>query len=187
MHGTRWIVVGMLVALTVHAAGTRLMKPGLWEVRIVKQTVDGRDMSAQMAGAADQMQQALASMPPAQRAQMEAMLKQRGAGARGNTSHRICVSPAMANRDTPVVDRSGRCQPQSVEHSGNRTSFAFRCTVDGVTTEGKGTSTVDADLIRTHMETSTTDEHGERHVTQTDNEMKFIGPDCGDVKPPDSH
>ncbi|MCC7269571.1 MAG: hypothetical protein IT468_02505, partial [Rhodocyclaceae bacterium] len=36
------------------------MKAGLWEVKTIKQVVDGQDMRAQM----QQMQQQMASLPP---------------------------------------------------------------------------------------------------------------------------
>ncbi len=169
--------------LAAYAAGMGL-KPGLWEVRIVKEVVDGRDNTAQLAAMGDKMRQALASMPPERRAQMEAMLKQNGAGAATGGGYRICITPAMAKRDTPLVDRDGRCQPATVNHSGNRTTFEFSCTNDGVTTTGKGVATVDGDVMATHVDLSTRDSSGKTRVIQSDTEMKFIGSDCGDVKPP---
>ena len=173
-----------LVALTAEADGIGL-KPGLWEVRVVKQVMDGRDMSAQMAGLNDKMQQAMASMPPEQRAQMEAMMKQRGASMGHDGSTRICVSPEMARRDRPLVDREGRCQPATVTRSGNRATFEFSCTNGGDTTTGKGSSTVGADLISTHVDMTTRKSNGETHATESETEMRFLGPDCGNVKPPD--
>jgi hypothetical protein len=179
-----WVAFAAVVALTAHADGTGL-KPGLWEVRIVKQVVDGRDLSAQMAGLNDKMQQAMASMPPQQRAQMEAMMKQRGAGMGHDGSSRMCVSPEMARRDRPVVDREGRCQPATVTRSGNHATFEFSCTIDGDTTTGKGSSTTGADLISTQVDMKTRKANGETHVTQTETEMRFVGSDCGSVKPPE--
>ena len=52
------------------------MKAGLWEVKTTKQVVDGQDMQAQMR----QMQQQMASLPPEQRKQMEAMMGRQGMG-----------------------------------------------------------------------------------------------------------
>jgi len=43
------------------------MKPGLSEMRVVHQVMDGRDMNAQMSAAQDKMQEALASITPEQR------------------------------------------------------------------------------------------------------------------------
>ncbi len=174
-------IVG-LVALAAYGAGLGL-KPGLWEVRIVKEVVDGRDQTAQMAAMSDKMRQALASMPPERRAQMQAMLGQNGVGA-ADRGYRICITPAMAKRDTPMVDRDGRCQPATVNHSGNRTTFEFSCTKDGVTTTGKGAATVDGDVIATHVDLSSRDSSGKTKEIQSDTQMTFVGSDCGDVKPP---
>ncbi len=179
------VLVAALVTLTAYADGIGL-KPGLWEVRVVKQVVDGRDTSAQTAGVNERMQQALASVPPEQRAQMEAMLKQHGTRTGSDGGTRICVSAEMARRDKPFLDRDGRCQPATVARHGNHATFEFSCTRDGVTTTGKGSSTAGADLIATHLDMSTRQPNGETHVTVSDTEMKFLGSDCGDVKPPDS-
>ena len=178
----------LAATLTAYAAGFGL-KPGLWEIHVVKQVVDGRDMSAQMAGMGEKMQQAMAAMPPEQRAQMEAMMKQHGAGmgagmAKGGNI-RICVSPEMAHRDTPVIDRDGRCQPATVNRSGNTMTYEFSCTNNGVTTAGKGSSTVSGDVISTHVDSTIREASGKTSAMQSDTEMKFVSADCGDVKPPD--
>jgi hypothetical protein len=178
------VVFAAFITLTAYADSVG-RKPGLWEVRIVKQVIDGRDTSAQMAGLKDKMQQAMASMPPEQRAQMEAMMKQRGVGMGNDGSSRICVSPEMARRDKPIVDRDGRCQPATVTRSGNHATFEFSCTSNGVTTTGKGSSTVSADLISTHVDMTTREADGKTHAMETDTEMRFVSSDCGDVKPPD--
>jgi hypothetical protein len=174
-------IVAVLVALsgTAFAQGSGL-KPGLWEVKQLKQVMDGRDMNAQMAAAQAQMQQSLAKLPPEQRKQMEAMMGKQGAG--GGT--RICISPAMAARDKPMVDPDGRCEPAKVSRSGNKTSFEFNCTRDGRTMVGKGESTVSSDLVQTRMDMTTTDATG-RHTMQNESQMKYLGPDCQGIKPAD--
>jgi hypothetical protein len=172
-----------IVAIPAFAAGFGL-KPGLWETRIVKQVVDGRDMSSQIAGASAQMQQAMANMPPEQRARMEAMMKQHGGPAiASDGAIRICISPEMASRDRPIVDREGHCQPAVVNHSGNHTTFEFNCNSNGTAMTGKGESTSTGDLIKTQMEMTRRKANGETHVMQSETEMKFLGSDCGDVKP----
>jgi hypothetical protein len=94
----------LLAGLTALAAGMNL-KPGLWEIKMIKQVVDGRDMTAAMMSMADNMQQAMASMTPEQRAKMQATLGGTGLGT--NNGFRICVSPEMAKRNTPIVDKDG--------------------------------------------------------------------------------
>ena len=184
MKRTVLVAIAALFALAAHADGIGL-RPGLWEVRVVKQVVDGRDTSPQAARVNDRMRQAMASMPPEQRAQVEAMMKQRGAGMGHDAGSRICVSAEMAQRDKPLVDREGRCQPATVTRTGNHATFEFSCTRNGVTSHGKGSATVSADLIATHVDMTSRDAGGETHATESDTEMRFLGADCGDVKPPD--
>jgi Protein of unknown function (DUF3617) len=169
-------------ALEVLAAGIGL-KPGLWEVRVVKQVIDGRDMSAQIAQSATRMEQAMANLPPEQRARLEAMLKQRGIGQDGNGSYRVCITPQMAKRDAPVLDKEGRCKPIKLSHHGDRTSFAFDCSSGRMTTKGKGVATISDELVTTQVDATTQSAQGETHVMHSESEMKYVGPDCGDVKP----
>jgi hypothetical protein len=171
-----------LAALSAYATGVGL-KPGLWEVRVVKQVVDGKDMTAQMAAQAGQMQQTLAKMPPEQRAQMEAMFKQKGISQGSDGSYRLCVTPEMAKRDAPVVDKDGRCQPTKVTHSGNQTTYEINCSSNGTTTVGKGETTAAGDLITTRSDMTMSRAGGPPRVMHSESEMKYLGSDCGDVKP----
>jgi hypothetical protein len=168
-------------ALYGQVAGIGL-KPGLWEVRVVRQVVDGRDISAQLSAAASQMQQALQNMPPEQRAQMEGMLKQHRMG-RGDEGYRICVTPEMARRDTPILDKEGRCRMSKVVHNGQRTSFAFSCSANGTTTTGTGVADLGSERVTTRTDATTQDEKGEKHTIQVESQMKYVKADCGALEP----
>ena len=182
---TRKLIAGFIsmAAIPAFAAGVGL-KAGLWQVRLVKQTVDGRDISSQMTASVQQMQRSMANLPPEQRARMEAMLNQSGVSQDSSGGFRICVSPEMAQRDAPLLDKDGRCQPASVTHSGNKTSFQFSCTTNGVSMSGKGDATVLADTIKTHTEVTTHTSSGAIHEMHSDSEMTYLGSDCGALKPP---
>jgi hypothetical protein len=178
----------IVVSLMGLAAGSGLaagfgLKPGLWETRIVKHLTDGRDTTSQMTGVMSQMQQNLARLPPEQRARMEAMMKERGAmtmGTEGTT--RLCISREMAGRDKPIIDPEGHCQPAKISQSGNHTSFEFNCSTDGTVMTGKGESTAEGDTIVSRVDITRT-ANGEKHVMHNETEMKFLGADCGNVKP----
>jgi hypothetical protein len=177
------IIVSLVVfsATQVLATGFGL-KPGLWASKMTKQTVDGQDRAAQMAGAASQMQAAMASMPPEQRARMEAMMKEHGGPAMGsNGTTKMCITPEQANLDNPIVQKN--CQPATISRSGNHVSFTVNCSVNGVTSTGKGEATSMGDTITTQMDMATHMANGETHTMHFESEMKFLGPDCGDVKP----
>ena len=169
------LAVLITVSSTAFAQGSGL-KAGLWEMKVIQQVMDGRDTNAQMAAAQAQMQQRMASMPPAQRSQMEAMM--------GNQGTRVCISPAMAAKNKPMVDREGRCEPATVNHSGDKTTFEFSCTSDQGTRVGKGESIVSGDTVTTRVDMTMTDAKG-RHTMQSETQMKYLGPDCQGVRPAD--
>ena len=152
------------------------MKAGLWEVKTTKQVVDGQDMQAQRR----QMQQQMASLPPEQRKQMEAMMGRQGMGPGAAT--RMCVSEEMARRDTPVVDPDGRCQPTRMSRSGSTVRYEIDCTMEGRRMVGKGESTASGNTIHSRMDAAMMDGSG-RHTMQTESQMTYLGPDCRGLAP----
>jgi len=57
------LIVAILVIVgTPVLAQSVKMKPGLWETRVERQVMDGKDMTAQMALAQEKMQQAMTNM-----------------------------------------------------------------------------------------------------------------------------
>jgi len=156
------------------------LKPGLWEMKLVHQVMDGRDMSARIAAAQAEVQQAMASMPPEQRRQMEAMAGRQGAGG----GYRICVSGEMAARGMPLMDSGGRCEQSKVNRTGNRTTFEFNCTSRGRSEVGKGETTVNGNLADTRVDMTLTDARGS-HTMQNEMQFKFLGTDCKGIKPVD--
>jgi len=177
----------LILAILITMSGIALaqgagLKQGLWEIKPIKQVMDGRDMSADMASAQSRMQQAMANMSPEQRNQMQTMMGRQGAPAGGGA--RICVSAAMAAKDKPIVDSEGRCEPAKVSHSGNKTSFEFNCTSKGRTMVGKGESTNNGESVTTRMDMTTTDARG-THTMQSEMQMNYLGSDCQRVKPAD--
>ncbi len=172
----------LLILSTAAMAQGSTLRQGLWEVKPISQLIDGKDMTAQMAASQERMQKSIASMPPEQRKQMQAMMGRQGAPAGSGT--RICVSAAMAARDRPMVDPDGRCEPAKVSRNGNRTSFEFNCVTEGRSMVGKGESTASGDLVSTRMDMTTTDAQG-RHTMQSEVQMKYLGADCQGLKPID--
>ncbi len=180
----KWTSAILAILSSTAFAQSPGLKPGLWEVKPIRQVVDGHDMTAQMASANAKMEQAMANMTPAQRKQMEAMMSGQGmpnqsAAASGA---RICISPAMAAQDKPMVDPEGRCEPAKVSRNGNKTSFEFHCAANGRTEVGKGETTVNGDTVTTQVDMTTTDAQG-RHAMQTESQMKYLGPECQGIKP----
>lgn len=175
----------MVAALGIVAAGAHaqsMMKAGLWEIRVVRQVSDGRDMTAQIAGAQAEMQKMMASMSPAQRKQMEAMMGKQAAPA--SDVQRICVSAEMAARDRPAMPAEAGCEPANISRSGSRTSFDINCKPEGRTVVGKGESVLAGDMITTRLDMVMTDARG-RHTIQNESQARYLGPDCQGIKPAD--
>ncbi len=183
----RPIVFASVALLCVGAAAAQAagfgLKPGLWEVHVVRQIVDGQDKTATINGVSAKMQQMMANLPPDQRAKLQAMMKQNGIGSSGGGALRICVTPEMARRDRPVIDAQGRCPPASVTHSGNSTTYSFSCSVDGETTAGTSTAVADGDRITVRSDLTSTAAGGPARAMHNETELRFLGADCGDVKP----
>lgn len=170
------LVLGLSLLAVPAFAGD--MKAGLWEMKTMKQVVDGQDMRAQM----QQMQQQMASLPPEQRKQMEAMMGRQGMSMGAGGATRMCISEEMARRDTPVVDPDGRCQPTKMSRSGSTVRYEIDCTMGGQRMVGKGESTASGNTIHSRMDATTTDASG-RHTMQTESQMTYLGADCRGLAP----
>ncbi len=175
----------MAIAATVAgatAAATEggTVKPGLWEIRLVRQIVDGRDVTALVPAALAGMQQLMGNMTPQQRRQMEATLGRPPA----STTQRICVSPEMAAGDKPLLPPDVKCEPTAFNRGGNRVAFEFSCADQGRTTTGKGESVLASESVATRIDMVTNDANG-RHTWQNDTQARFVGADCGNLKPAD--
>ncbi len=154
------------------------MKAGLWEIKTIRQIVDGQDMRAQM----QQMQQQMASLPPEQRKQMEAMMGRQGMGMGPAGATRLCISEEMAKRDATMVDPEGRCQPTKLSRSGNTVRYEFDCNMEGQRMVGKGESTASGNTIHSRMDATTMGSSG-RHAMQNESQMTWLGADCKGLAP----
>ena len=81
------------------------LKAGLWENRTTLMTVDGKDMAAVLRAAAEQQQKEIASLPPEQRKQAEAVLGRQGGDP---LVRRVCISAEMARNEQLLVPRPAR-------------------------------------------------------------------------------
>lgn len=158
------------------------LKAGLWENRTTLMTVDGKDMAAVLRAAAEQQQKEIASLPPEQRKQAEAVLGRQGGDP---LVRRVCISAEMARNEQLLVPRPARadCEPPTVKREGARSSFSFSCKRDGGTLTGKGESVTEGERISTWLETKGKNGAGKSQSMRAESRMKYLGSDCGDVKP----
>jgi hypothetical protein len=158
------------------------LKAGLWEVTITRQLRNGQDLTAKRAAVLDKMRAAMATMSAEQRQKMEAMLAAQGVQMSGDGASRVCISAAMAARDTPFINPQSHCDTAKLTRSGNSTTVDFSCTRDARTTAGTGRTSVDGDNASVSVDMTTTDASGPLRI-QIDSTLKFVGTDCQGVQP----
>jgi hypothetical protein len=174
----RYIAAAALAGAT-SLASAQSMKAGLWEITNKMQSSSG-----QMEQGMAQMQQQMASMPPEQRKMVEDMMKQRGmsmqGGSAGGMTVKFCMSKEMAERKE-IPSQRGDCKTTRTPVSGNTMKMTFTCTNPPSTGEGEVTFT-GSDAYRMKMVVNTTVQ-GKPERVNMDGTGRWLGADCGDIKP----
>ncbi|MDB5859768.1 MAG: hypothetical protein JWQ76_3457 [Ramlibacter sp.] len=173
-----FVLAAAVLAAACLPAGAQSLKPGLWEIN------NKMKGSSEMDQAMVEMQKQLASMPPDQRKQMEAMMAQRGVrmapAAGGGMTMQMCMTKEMADRnDVPMQDG---CTMTKQQRSGNTMKMAFNCTKPPSSGEGEFTF-MGAEAYKSHMVVKTMAQ-GKPETMEMDAAGKWLGADCGSVKPP---
>ncbi len=166
-----------LMALLSSVAHAQSTKPGLWEIN---QKVGG---NPEMDKAMAEMQQQLASMPPAQRKQMEQMMAAQGVklGQGGGMSVQVCVTPEMAAQQEVPVQKEGDCTTKVQSRSGNTMKVAFSC--KNPPSSGEGTYVFRGDTGYDMKMLVKTTEGGKPVTTTMEGTGRWLGADCGKIKP----
>ncbi len=166
----------LAVNSSAHAEG---MKPGLWEYKGKVSSASG-EMEAAMAEA----REAMASLPPEQRRMMEQMMAARGMemsmGADNTQVMRMCVSAKeAANFD---IQSDPDCRQQTVDRSGNRIKIRFSC---GGESRSRGEADITFSDGSSFSGTVTlhTEDDGEQETMTIQQEGRWLGADCGKLKP----
>jgi len=172
------IVLAGLLAATTLSVGAQTMKPGLWEIS--SKMIGG---TGEMADAMAEMQKEMASMPPAERKQMEAMMAKHGAsmGKPGaGMTLKICLTPDMIKQNQFNQQR-GNCQHSTSPRVGNTLKFSMTCS--NPTSSGEGVVTIiSPEAYSTKMTLSTT-QGGKTEVMKMESASRFLSADCGNIKP----
>lgn len=151
------------------------IKPGLWELNNTVKTGDIQtDAAIQMA-----MQQ-LANMPPAQRAQMEAMLAQNGVsvpkvGGDGSMTVTACVTPEMAAKKELPLNQKGNCTSKTAPTAGGL-DVSFSCT--NPTSSGQGQIRFSDDSHYTMIMDVNTEATGAPQKVKVNSTGRWVGASC---------
>ena len=167
------------LALAVAAAGalpTPPVKPGLWEVRMSVLDADGHEVVAPE-------QAALSRMPPEQRARMAEAMKARGVSmpdANGVT--KACLTKAQFESGSwQQMASDNGCTTNFSTQSATTWKWHSSCTTLKSESDGE-TVFSNAEHYKTKVTTTLT-VMGKTKTSTRLLQGKWIGADCGDVKP----
>ena len=174
---TPLFVAAALLAGVILPATAQSMKPGLWEIH-------NKTNNPEMDQAMAEMQKQMASMPPEQRKQMEAMLAQQGVrmarpGAGGGMTVQSCVTQEMiARNDMPMQEG---CRITQNQRSGNVQKIAFACSKPPSSGEGQFTF-ISPEAYNSKM-TVRAAMDGKTQTSTMETTGKWLKADCGNIKP----
>jgi hypothetical protein len=170
----RWRVLGLVAACAAvaHAQTAPPIKPGLWQVTS-ERTLDGQK--------APDMSQQMATMPPEARKQMEAMMKQRGMDISGGTNNlKICQTREQLDEGRWRNEESG-CKTDFSSRTASLWKWRSVCTQPP--SESEGEARIESPERYTVKVSTVSKRKGEAHTSQMTMNAKWLGADCGDVKP----
>jgi hypothetical protein len=172
----RYLAAAAALCLALPATA-QTIKPGLWEI-------NNKMSGGQMDQAMSEMQKAMAGMSPAERKQMEEMMARQGVkmvapGAGGGMAVQVCMTKEQVERnDMPMQDG---CRMTQNTRSGNTLRMAYTCTRPP--SSGEGTVTFHSSESYTSKMTVKSTEQGRTETMTMDATGKWLGANCGNVKP----
>ena len=179
----RSIVLGSLITIFVVAAAHGVVraqtappiKPGLWQVQSQRE-VDGQKSQI------PDMSEHLKNMPPETRRQMEAVMKQRGVDMSGGNMNDMKICLGKDSVDPSQWQRNqGSCTTDYVTRSSSTWKWHTSCREPAAETDGEASFTSsDSYTVKT---ATTMTVQGQTRTTRMTLNSKWLGPDCGDVKP----
>ena len=172
-------LMGTMLLLPLVAAAADFtplgLKPGLWESTVTMKF--GSPMASIPPEQRAQMEAAMANMPPARRAQMEAMMAGRGQP----TVTKVCLTKESMSRALDFgAQQRKNCQVKVVSSSPTTQQVEMECTTDN--NKLTGTMTFEALSPESGKATIQMSQDGVQKMNMTVN-TRYLGPDCGDVKP----
>lgn len=175
-------VLALSTAVMAPASAQEKMRPGLWEHSVKMKTQSG-----QMEAALAQAQQAMASMPPAQRKQMEQMMAAQGlglgSGPQGQTTLKVCITPEQAAVDQ-IPQQEGCTQKiQRLDASTMKVTFSCKGESGEAPTSGEGTVKFDGPTAYSGNFKIKTSQGGKPEQIDMAQTGRWLSSDCGAIKP----
>lgn len=183
MQISRLIVSSAALALLAGVAGgasaQQKMRPGLWEHSVTMKTQSG-----QMEAAMAEMQKSLASMPPAQRKQMEQMMAQQGVGmGPGGHTIKVCITKEQADLDNIPQQEGCTQKVQRIDASTMKVAFSCKGGPGQPPSSGEGTVSFQGPTAYTGKYRFKTESQGKPEQIDMAQSGKWLSENCGAIKP----
>lgn len=171
----RHLASAVALSLLAAAASAQTIQPGLWEN--TSKILGG---TGQMGKALAQIQDQLAKMSPEERKAMEQATNTR-LDSDGNTVAKICITQEIIDRKGLLGLPEGKCSRTVSPTVGNVQKFSFTCTEPPSSAEGTVTFLSKTSYNSKLKMNILSDGKPESMAFEGSN--KFLGADCGSVKP----
>ena len=177
-------LVPLALAVSCGLGAAQTLQPGLWEIQSQMQGATG----GRMAGAMEQMNQQMAAMSPEQRKMVQDMMAKQGvqmgsAGGGSGMTMKVCMTQDMVERNELSAGQRGDCKHTQSPRMGNTMQYAFTCTNPASSGEGEVTfQGREGYSMKMHM---TTTVKGQPEQMDMQGSGKWLGVDCGNIKPLD--
>ena len=166
------VAAALACAFNVHAQSAPPIKPGLWQVNV--ENDGGQQMP--------DMSEHLKNMPPEQRKQIEAMMKQRGVDMSGGAGGmKICLSKESLDQGKWQAEQ-GKCKTDILSRTSTQWKWRSVCTDPKAESVGEA-NFVDAENYTVINTMTTAAQGGAPRTIKSTMRSKWVGADCGDVKP----
>ena len=179
MHlNLRNLLAALVLGASALGAQSQVSKAGLWEVTSKLGGI------AEMDNAMTQMQQQMASMPPEQRKQVQAMMAKQGvsmSSTPGAMSSKMCLTKDMVERSQMPVQTQGDCTSTTSNKTSTGMTFKFTCA--SPPSSGEGQYTFMGDSAYSMKMKMNSPQQGKPVIMTMDSSGKWLGADCGSTKP----
>jgi len=148
------------------------VKEGLWEVTVTH-TMSGMPATPNIPP------DALAKMPPEQRARVEAMMK----GTPSTDVRKECVTKEKLQKNSAFSNNRGDCTRTLVTSTGSKLEVKIHCQEKQSTTDGTLVlEALSSDGVKGTMHSVSNSNSGHNMNMDLTFSSKYLGPVCGDVK-----
>ena len=176
----RFLITACALAFAAHGAAAQTpspMKAGLWQVHIERQE-NGQDMP----DPSERMRERMKTMTPEQRQRIEEMMKKQGVAPGAGGVTKLCYSQKMVERG----DWSDQSSCKTAYSSRTATSWKWHSSCPAAGYEGDGEASFSDPEHFTVTSSGVSTIEGKERTTKFTRTGKWLGADCGDLKPMDS-